>query len=96
MLSLKFSLLEPYKRRNDNVKQAIPNFVLGLIRFRTYDCKMALNNRLLIYIVEVVFFLLISCSADDNCETVPSEIHVTKGNFIIILNFELPYSHVIL
>ncbi|XP_026319098.1 partner of bursicon [Hyposmocoma kahamanoa] len=42
---------------------------------------MALNNRLLIYIVEIVFFLLISCSADDNCETVPSEIHVTKEEY---------------
>lgn len=47
---------------------------------------MALNTRLLIYIVEVVF-LLICCSADDNCETVPFEIHVTKGTCITMQKF---------
>lgn len=41
---------------------------------------MALNSRLLIYVIELAFLLIVCCSADDNCETVPSEIHVTKGN----------------
>ncbi|XP_026496207.2 partner of bursicon [Vanessa tameamea] len=33
------------------------------------------------YILELLFVIAITCYADENCETIPTEIHVTKEEY---------------
>lgn len=37
-------------------------------------------------VLEILLFVSITCYADENCETIPTEIHVTKGNQIFDVN----------
>lgn len=34
-----------------------------------------------IYVIKLLVILILKCSAEEACETIPTEIHLTKGNF---------------
>lgn len=46
------------------------------------------SKTIAICILEVLFLLTLKCYADENCETLPTEIHVTKGITSLFLVLE--------